>query len=73
MLVVARYLSYYYPTSIHNAGDHWEFGQFFEGGGSLQQQHAQLNERVGDKQAYTALPIPYDREQTLFGMDLGRC
>lgn len=57
MLSVARALATQYTTSIHNAGDLWEYGQFWEGGGSLEEyiarmttgylsQHYRLNPRI---------------------------
>jgi len=42
ILEVARLIATKYPTSIHNAGDLWEFGQFFEGGGSLEEYVARM-------------------------------
>ena len=42
MMQIARIVAQNYSTSIHNAGDLWEFGQFFEGGGSLEEYCARM-------------------------------
>lgn len=69
ILEVARVVAQHYSTSVHIAGDLWEFGQFFEGGGSLEEycarmttgylsQHYLMNPHVVDINNY--VPISLD-------------
>lgn len=66
ILEVARLVAQNFSTSVLNAGDLWEFGQFFEGGGSLEEymarmttgyfsQHFLMNPKVSDTKSYIQL------------------